>query len=204
MKVLAINGSPHAFGCTHTALNIMKEELLKEGIFVELMHIGTNPIRGCIGCRGCAETKKCVFDDIVNEAAMIARSADGLILASPVHFSGIGGQMKCFLDRFFYSAGSEIMAYKAGTAIVSLRRSGGSAALDSLNHYLHYSKMAVASSHYWNIIHAQTPDEIYKDEEGVQILRTAAQNLAWLLKSIQEGNAALPQKETRLRTNFIR
>jgi multimeric flavodoxin WrbA len=204
MKVLAINGSPHAFGCTHTALSVMKEELIRENIDVDILHIGTNPIRGCIGCRSCMETKKCVYDDVVNEAAALARNANGLIIASPVHFSGIAGNMKCFLDRFFYSAGSEIMANKAGSALVCLRRSGGSAALDSMNHYLHYSKMAVASSHYWNIVHGQSPEEIYKDEEGVQIIKTAAQNLAWLLKSIHSGNVDIPEKEPRMRTNFIR
>jgi multimeric flavodoxin WrbA len=204
MKVLAVNGSPHEFGCTYTALSIMKEALLKENIDVNILHIGTGLIGGCIGCRSCIETKKCAFDDIVNKAAVLARNADGLIIASPVHFSGIAGNMKCFLDRFFYSAGSEIMAHKAGAALVCLRRSGGSAALDSMNHYLHYSKMAVASSHYWNIIHGQSPDEIYKDEEGVQIIKTAAQNLAWLLKSIQKSCMDIPKKEPRKRTNFVR
>jgi multimeric flavodoxin WrbA len=148
MNVLAINGSPHENGSTYAALNIMKQELEKEAINVNILHIGAKPIRGCVGCRTCADTKKCIYnDDTVNEAIKLLNDIDGLILASPVHFSGIAGGMKCFLDRLFFAAGSKVLEYKAATALVVLRRSGGSAALDQLNHYLHYSKMAVASSH---------------------------------------------------------
>jgi multimeric flavodoxin WrbA len=205
MNVLAVNGSPHEKGCTYTALSIMQEELKKENISAKILHIGADPIKGCVGCKKCADTKKCVYDnDIVNKAIDMLYDIDGLILASPVHFSGIAGSMKCFLDRLFYAAGSSVLEYKASAAFVVLRRSGGSSALDQLNHYLHYSKTAVASSHYWNIIHGQNPDELYKDEEGVQILKYAARNLAWLMKSINESRVSLPPKEQRVRTNFIK
>lgn len=205
MKVLAINGSPHEKGSTHAALNIMKEELIKESIDVDIMHIGSKPIRGCVGCRSCAESKKCVYnDDIVNEAINLLSDINGLILASPVHFSGIAGSMKSFLDRLFFAAGGRVLEYKAAAALVVLRRSGGSAALDQLNHYLNYSKMAVASSHYWNIIHGTNAEEIYKDEEGVQIIKQAARNLAWLMKSIENSKIDYPQTDERVRTNFIR
>jgi len=205
MKVLAINGSPHETGSTYAALNIMKEELEKENIGTHIMHIGTKPIMGCTGCKKCARTEKCVYtDDNVNEAIRMLDDISGLILASPVHYSGIAGGMKCFLDRLFYAAGSRKLEYKAAAALVVLRRSGGSSALDQLNHYLHYSKMAVASSHYWNIIHGQNPSQINKDEEGVQIIKYAARNLAWLIKSINDSNTPVPLKEARIMTNFIR
>ncbi len=205
MKVLAINGSPHEKGSTFAALSIMKEELAKEAINVNILHIGAKPIRGCVGCRTCADIKKCVYDDDkVNEAVKLINDIDALILASPVHFSGIAGGMKCFLDRLFFAAGSKVLEYKAAAALVVLRRSGGSAALDQLNHYLNYSKMAVASSHYWNIIHGTNAQELYKDEEGVQIIKQAAKNLAWLMKSIEKSNIELPETDIRIRTNFIR
>jgi len=205
MKVLAINGSPHENGSTNAALSIMKQELIKEEIDVNVFHIGTAPIRGCIGCRSCADTKKCIYnDDKVNEAINLLSDIDGLIIASPVHFSGIAGGMKCFLDRLFFAAGGRVLEYKAAASFVVLRRSGGSAALDQLNHYLMYSKMVLASSHYWNILHGTNAQEIYKDEEGVQIIKQAARNLAWLMKSIENSKIDYPQTDERVRTNFIR
>lgn len=205
MNVLAINGSPHEKRSTNAALEIMKHELIKEEIDVNILHIGSGAIRGCVGCRSCADTKKCVYnDDKVNETIKLLYDIDGLILASPVHFSGIAGGMKCFLDRLFYAAGSKVLEYKAAASFVVLRRSGGSAALDQLNHYLMYSKMALASSHYWNILHGTNAKEIYKDEEGVQIIKQAARDLAWLMKSINNSKIDYPQTEERIKTNFIR
>ena len=68
MKVLLINGSPKANGCTYTALSEIANELEKENIGTEIFHIGNKPIRGCIGCGGCYTTNKCVFnDDVVND-----------------------------------------------------------------------------------------------------------------------------------------
>jgi len=207
MHVLAVNGSPNEKGCCYTALKIIEEELKKQDIGMILFHIGTDPIRGCIACRRCAQQDpvSCVFDDVVNQAIALSRKADGFIFASPVHFSGIAGSMKSFLDRFFFAGGPQRLAHKAGMSVVSARRSGGSSTFDQLNHYLHYSKMIVPSSQYWNIVHGHNcPDDIYEDKEGVQILQVATRNLAWIMKLIAEGKTPPPASEIPLRTNFIR
>ena len=81
MKVLLINGSPHANGCTFTALNIVANELEKNGIETEIVHIGNKDIRGCIACGKCAELGRCVFNDMVNEVAQKFEQADGLVAA---------------------------------------------------------------------------------------------------------------------------
>lgn len=208
MKILAINGSPHAKGSTYTALKLAAEELEKEGIEVEIVHIGLEPIRGCDGCGACVKMAdpKCIFgDDIVNVCIERSKTADGLIIGSPVHFSGIAGSMKCFLDRFFYAGGTARLQYKAGMALAALRRSGGVATFQQLNNYLTFAKMAIPASQYWNVIHGTTPEEVMKDAEGVQIMRTAGRNMAWLMKLIKNGAAiARPAQEPRERTNFIR
>lgn len=207
MRVLAINGSPHEKGCTYTALQIAAKELENQGIGVEIVHIGTEPIRGCIGCNQCRKMKiaSCAFnDDIVNQVIEKSRSVEGLILGSPVHFSGIAGSFKCFLDRFFFARALERVEYKVGMSIVTLRRSGGTAAFDQLNHYLTYANMVVPASHYWNVVHGTKAEEVYEDKEGVQIIRMAARNMAWLMKTIEGGGVARPEKEERVWTNFIR
>lgn len=207
MKVLLINGSPKAKGCTYTALSEIAKELEKENIETEIFHIGNKPIRGCMACGGCSKTKgKCVFDDdTVNVALEKAKEADGFIFGSPVHYAGASGAITSFLDRFFYAGDG--FQYKPGAAIVSCRRGGSTAAFDQLNKYFTIKNMPVVSSQYWNMVHGNTPDEVRQDLEGMQIMRTLGKNMAWLLKCIQAGKKAginIPEQEPKIFTNFIR
>ena len=208
MKVLLINGSPKSQGCTYTALGDVAKDLEKENIETEIFHIGNKPIRGCMGCGGCSkdDSGKCIFDDdTVNIALAKAKDADGFIFGSPVHYAGASGQITSFLDRFFYAGGS--FEYKPGAAIVSCRRGGSTAAFEQLNKYFTISNMPVVSSQYWNMVHGNTPEEVKQDLEGMQTMRTLGKNMAWLLKSIKAGKeagVALPEKEPKVRTNFIR
>jgi len=209
MKVLLINGSPHAKGCTYTALKEVASELEKEGLGVEIMHVGVRPISGCIGCGYCKNSgmKRCVFDeDSVNTALDKAEEADAFVFGSPVHYAGASGAITSFLDRCFY-AGSSCFSYKPGACVVSCRRGGSTSALEQLMKYLTISNMPVVSSRYWNMVHGNTPQEVKQDLEGMQIMRTLGRNMAWLLKSIEAGkNAGIPMpfQEEKIRTNFIR
>lgn len=208
MKVLLINGSPRANGCTYTALCEVAKELEKENIETEIFHVGSKPIRGCTACGGCSKTDSgmCVFDDdTVNIALEKAKDADGFIFGSPVHYAGASGQITSFLDRFFYAGDG--FQYKPGAAVVSCRRGGSTAAFEQLNKYFTISNMPVVSSQYWNMVHGNTPEEVKQDLEGMQTMRTLGKNLAWLLKCIhagKEAGVALPEKERRAVTNFIR
>lgn len=208
MKVLLINGSPHDKGCTFTALSEIKKTLESENIEAEIFHIGTNPVRGCIGCGGCAKNNgKCVFnDDVVNEIIEKAKTSDAFVFGSPVHYASPAGALCAVLDRAFY-AGSAAFKYKPGAAIVSCRRSGTTAALDCLNKYFTISNMPVVSSCYWNMVHGSKPEDVLKDEEGLQIMRGIGKNMAWLLKCIELGEKngiSHPQPEAKIRTNFIK
>ena len=208
MKVLLINGSPKAQGCTYTALCEVAKELEKENIETEIFHIGSKPIRGCMACGGCSKINsgKCIYnDDTVNVALEKARSVDGFIFGSPVHYASPSGLITSFLDRFFYAGDG--FQYKPGAAIVSCRRGGATSAFDQLNKYFTISNMPIVSSQYWNMVHGNTPEEVKQDLEGMQTMRTLGKNMAWLLKSIQAGREAgiqLPEKEPRVATNFIR
>lgn len=208
MKVLLLNGSPREKGCTYTALCEAAEVLKAEGIDTEILHVGGEAVRGCMGCGGCSRLGKCVYeDDKVNEAVEKMKESDGLIIGSPVHYASASGAITSFMDRFFYSGGA-YAAHKPGAAVVSARRAGTTAALDQLNKYFMINQMPVVSSQYWNMVHGSSPEDVRKDEEGMQIMRTLGHNMAWLLKCIQAGKAAgvdVPQGESeRKRTNFIR
>lgn len=208
MKVLMINGSPRGESCTYTALTVIAEELEKNGIETEIISIGKDRIRGCIACGGCRKNDwKCVFDDdIANEIIEKAKTSDGFILGSPVHYAAASGEMTAIMDRVFF-AGSKHFKYKPGAAIVSARRGGTSAALDQLNKYFTINCMPVVSSTYWNMVHGTTVDEVKQDLEGMQVMQNLGKNMAWILKSIEAGKKAgleIPVLEKGIRTNFIR
>lgn len=206
MKVILVNGSPKEKGCTYTALKEVEKQLNKNDIETEIFWIGNKPVSGCLGCGGCLKTGKCVIDDKVNEFLGKVKEADGFIFGSPVHFAASSGMLSSFMDRVFYGRG-KLFANKVASAVVSCRRGGATAAVDEINKYFLMTNMPIVSSQYWNMVHGNTPEEVLKDEEGMQTMRTLGNNMAWLLKCIKEGEKAgisLPENEDVIRTNFIR
>lgn len=203
MKVLLVNGSPNKEGCTFTALSEVAGTLQEQGATTEIFHIGSAPVRGCIACGKCARTQRCVFDmDPANTIIEKIIAADGVVLGSPVYYAGVNGALCALLDRAFY-AGSRQFVGKVGAAVVSCRRAGSSSALDRLQKYFTISRMPLASSQYWNMVHGNTPDEVRQDEEGLQIMRTLGRQMAYLIGSLKAGGLELPQQEHVVRTNFI-
>lgn len=205
MKVLLINGSPNQYSCTYTALNEVCKTLDKHNVKTEILYLGKKPIPGCIACNNCYTTGKCVFNDLVNDTFKKLDDYNAIILGSPVYFAGPSGQLTAFLDRLFYCSGNK-MSGKLGASVVSCRRGGASTTFDRLNKYFTIRNMPIVSSQYWNQVHGLTPDDVLKDKEGLQTMRTLAQNMAWLLKCIQAGrNAGVPnpEYEPSIKTNFI-
>lgn len=205
MKVLMINGSPHAKGNTYTALHEMEKIFSENCIDTEIVHIGNQAVRGCIACYSCAKNGKCVFNDIVNEMAPKFEACDGLVIGSPVYYASANATLIAFLDRLFYSTHFD-KTMKVGASVVAARRGGLSSTFDELNKYFTITGMPVASSQYWNSIHGRKPGEAQQDAEGLQTMRTLARNMTFLMKSIALGKKAygLPEKEPFERTNFIR
>jgi len=201
-KVLLINGSPHEHGCTYTALKEMIDVFSANGIESELVYLGKQPIAGCIACGKCYESGRCIFNDKVNEIMDRIDEFDGIVLGSPVYYAGPAGQLCAFLDRLFYISKGR-MKGKIGASVVSCRRGGATAAFDRLNKYFGISNMHIAGSQYWNQIHGNTPEEAAKDLEGLQTMRTLAQNMAWLMKC-KEADTPMPEYEKKIATNFIR
>jgi len=198
MKVLLVNGSPKKDGCTFTALSEIASALKGEGVESEIFHIGVKPAYGCTDCKMCFKNRdhKCVLTgDICNELSAKIAEADGLVVGSPVYYSGPNGVLCALLDRVFYSASSKFK-HKPAAGIVSCRRGGASAAFDRLNKYFTIAQMPVISSQYWNAVHGRNADDVRKDLEGLQIMRTLGRNMAWMLKNIQNGDAP-PEPEAK-------
>ena len=193
MKAVLVNGSRREKGCTNAALGIIAGVLHESGIGTELFFIRKKAANGEV-------------DEVVKAVVEAMKTADALIVGSPVYFASPTGEIVSFLDRLFWTARDELR-FKPGAAIASARRGGTTATLDVLNKYFLISQMPIVSSCYWNIIHGNTPEEILQDEEGIQIMRTVGTNMAWLLKSIEAGKRSSilqPVAKERVLTNFIR
>lgn len=204
MKVLLINGSPHEKGCTYTALAEVAKTLNQQGIETQIFHIGKKAVRGCIACGACYKIGRCAFnDDAANEMLSLMQKADGIIIGSPVYYAGPNGALCALLDRAFY-ASKGTLAFKPAAAVVSARRSGTTATFNRLNMYFSINRMPIVSSQYWNGVHGFTPEDVLKDEEGLQTMRTLGYNMAWMLKNIKSGNQEYPEIEPLKPTHFIR
>lgn len=186
MKVILVNGSPHEKGCTYTALKEVQKTLDKNEIKTEIYWIGNKPISGCLGCGNCIKTGKCFMEDKVNEFLEKVPETDGFIFGTPVHFASGSGMITSFMDRIFYGR-RELFKNKVAATIVSCRRGGATSTFDQINKYFAMNNMPIATSQYWNMVHGSKPEEVVKDEEGMQTMRTLGNNMAWLLKCIESG-----------------
>ncbi len=205
MKVLLLNGSPRKNGNTSLALAELEKVFAEEGIETERIEVGGREIRGCMACNACRKLGKCVFDDLVNEAAVKFEACDGMIAASPVYYASANATLVALLDRLFYSTSFD-KRMKVGASVAVARRAGCSATFDELNKYFTIAGMPIASSQYWNNVHGGSPGEAAEDAEGLQTMRTLARNMSFLMKSIALGREAygLPEREKPVSTNFIR
>lgn len=184
MKVILINGSVRKEGCTFTALSEVASSLEKEGIEAEIIQ---------------ASTEKEEIDRIAEKIV----AADGLVVGSPVYYASASGLCTIFLDELFNRISAKVKLMPA-SAVCSCRRGGASATFDQINKYFTISEMVVVSSNYWNQVHGNTPDEVRQDEEGMQTMRILGKNMSYVIKAFDKAGITPPEKEMRIRTNFIR
>jgi len=193
MKVILFNGSRNEKGSTYTALNLVAEALNENGVETEIFWVGGKALTGEI-------------DALVDEAIEKLQGADGIVLGSPVYYASPSGEMVAFLDRIYWK-GEKFLRFKPAAAVTVARRAGTTACLDVLNKYITYAQQPVVTSRYWNMVHGSNGDDVMKDEEGIQIMKTIGRNMAWILKSIEAGKnagVAQPESEKKVWTNFIR
>lgn len=202
MKALLINGSPHKEGNTALALAEVARRLNENGIETETLWIGTKAVQGCIGCYKCMELGRCVFqDDLYNSVRGALEAADALIVGSPTYYAGPNGSLCALLDRLFYSSGS-LLRGKPAAAVAICRRGGGTTTFDRLNKYFQMMSMPTPNSQYWNLVYGRKPGDAAADAEGMQTMRTLADNMTWLLRSLNRADR--PEQEPWAMTNFIR
>lgn len=212
MKVLLFNGSSHAHGTTMAALEEMAKVFQAKGVDTEIIQIGKQPIPDCMQCNACGQIKKCVIEnDGVNDFVKKAYEADGFVFGTPVYFAHPSGRILDFMDRAFYSAGSDDLykafKFKPAAAVAVARRGGTTATLDAMNKYFGIAQMPVAGSTYWNMVHGLSGEDAAKDAEGMQTMRNLARNMTWMMRCFELGKQQgipYPATEKEAWTNFIR
>lgn len=206
-KIVILNGSPRKNGNTSALVRSFTDGAESVGNTVIEFHLDSMDIHGCKGCFGGHSDRECpcVQKDDMVEIYPAVKECDVVVLASPLYYWNMSGQLRTAVDRLFYCSESR-MAGKLAASVVSCRRGGASAAFDRLNKYFTICNMHIVGSQYWNQVHGFTPDDVRKDGEGLQTMRTLAKNMAWLLKNIDEGRKqgiSAPIYEERIHTHFI-
>ena len=204
MKVLLINGSPRRQGNTNVALMEVANQLGKNGIESEIVWIGTKPVRGCVACNSCSGNRCAFDDDITNRIIEKMEECDGLVMGSPVYYGQPAGQLLCLQQRMMY-ASSSVFANKPAAGVCVCRRGGATSAFQTLNMPFQMTNMPVVTSQYWNILYGCGEGETSLDVEGLQTMRTLANNMAWMLKKLHGVETAdAPEHEDWNPMNFIR
>lgn len=205
MKVLLINGSPRVKGNTFTALSEIASQLKIHGIESELLQLGTKPVRGCIACNACRGNAlgRCAFDDdACNRVIDMIDSFDALVIGSPVYYGQPAGQVLSLQQRMFHAA-SHKFENKLAAAVCVCRRGGATAAMQALQMPFQMVNMPLVSSQYWNIVYGREEGQAALDAEGLQTMRTLADNMAWMLRKISTGEGDSPKREPWIPTHFI-
>ena len=205
MKVLLINGSPRPKGNTYIALSEVAKTLEAAGVETVMVHIGVQPVRGCVACGSCRKNHThCAFSDALYDhlVQILNDGIDGREVGSPVYYAVPNGSLCAWLDRVFYSCGAK-MAYKPAAAVAVCRRGGASACFDRLNKYFTINNMPVVPSQYWNSVHGAAIGEALEDLEGLQTMRTLARNMVWMLRGLSHESLPLSE-EPKLKTSFVR
>lgn len=189
MKIVAFNGSPRRNGNTVLLIHEMFQIFETQGIETEMIQLGNKSVHGCTACGICKDKKdgKChIKNDHLNFCIEKMVEADGIIFGSPVYFADVTPEVKALIDVAGYAtrAGGHLLKRKVGAGVIAVRRAGALHAFETINNFFLINQMIVPGSNYWNLAIGRDPGDVLKDEEGMNSIRTLAENMVWLLKKL--------------------
>lgn len=189
MKVLGINGSARKDGNTAIMIKKAFEELEAAGIKTELVQLSGEFIQPCKACWACGGKGNCVHQKDPFQAIFEKmKSADGIILGSPVYSANISANMQAFLERAAVVSDMNrgMFRHKVGAAMAAARRGGALNTIDAMNHFFLLQEMFVVGSSYWAMAYGRMPGEAAEDEEGMETMVNLGKNMAYLLNIMAE------------------
>lgn len=197
MKVLGINGSPRNGGNTELLVNTVLEGLKKRDWETDYVRIGGQIMRGCTACGTCFKNKnmQCVMkEDAFNDVFAKMAEADAIIIGSPTYFADVTAETKALIDRagFVAMANGHALRGKVGNAVVAVRRGGSMHVFDTINHFLHLSRMIVPGSTYWNMVYGRQKGEAAEDAEGMANMEHLAAVTDWLARAVKPAIDSYP------------
>ena len=189
MKVLGIAGSPRRGGNTDILVNMALRVLAENGLETEFLSLADRPIKPCTACGGCfkLDEARCVQEDPAFEGLIEKfAEADGILVGSPVYFGSATPQTMALLDRVGYVARRhpELLRRKVGAAIAVARRAGQNFTFAQLNYFFLISQMIMPGSTYWNMAIGGDKGDVLNDAEGIETIKTLANNMAWVMKKL--------------------
>ncbi|MGQ7869884.1 flavodoxin family protein [Sunxiuqinia sp. sy24] len=190
MKVLAINGSPRKNGNTKHLIDTVFKPLHAAGIETEFYQLGGKNVHGCTACGKCRQIKdgRChIKNDAINECIEKMIEADAILLGSPVYFADVCTEMKALIDVAGYvtRGNGHLLKRKVGAGVLAARRGGQLHAFETLNNFFLISQMIIPGSSYWNFAIGGPEGAVLEDAEGMQIMNTLGENMAWLLEKLK-------------------
>ncbi|MBD3393345.1 MAG: flavodoxin family protein [Chitinivibrionales bacterium] len=190
MKAVLISGSPRAGGNTETLVTRCADRLRKAGIDAEVVSLRGKTIRGCTACGTCRKTRDLtcsIKTDDFHEVFDAMKSADILVVGSPVYFGSATPETMALLDRAGYvSRGNgNIFSRKIGGPIAVARRAGQNFTYAQILYWFTINDMIVPGSSYWNIAFGKGPGDVAGDDEGLQTVDRFTENIAWLAGKLQ-------------------
>jgi multimeric flavodoxin WrbA len=191
MKVLGINCSPRKGGNTELLIKEVFKALEKEGIKTELFQIGGQKLQGCTACMKCKKKQDGMChekNEAINKCIEKMMKADAVIIGSPVYNADITADAKAFLEVSSYAMGSagKPLRRKPGAAVIAVRRAGAIHAFNTINNFFLINEMIIPGSSYWNIGIGREKGDVLKDEEGMKTMKVLGENMAWLLKKVND------------------
>lgn len=188
MKVTGSNGSARKDGNTAIIIGKVFDELNREGIGTELIQLADYDIQPCRGCFACKGRGNCVFTkDGFAEIFSRMVEADGIILGSPVYSADVSAKMKAFLERagVVVATNPGLLRHKVGASVAAVRRGGGMATVDTMNHFMLNKEMIVVGSTYWNMVYGKNIEDVLNDDEGMANMHNLGENMGFILNKVK-------------------
>lgn len=183
MKIVGVSGSPKKGGNTEQMLAAALQIAKDRGFDTEAVHLSGIDISACISCGICRTEKKCSINDDMTDIYPILEDADAIIVASPVYFGGMSGQLKCFLDRTLVLRrnGFLLKDVVGGAMAVGGSRNGGQEkTVQAIHDWMHIHGMIVVGdgAHFGGIVH----QPVMEDTIGLETVVATASKICDVLE----------------------